>query len=191
MPCHSKRNYGEDLDDALEVARQFGIETRTVDLTPVRNEVLSSLKGVSELDNMALANIAPRLRMTTLYTIAAAENRLVAGTGNRSETYMGYFTKHGDGACDFNPIYDLTVTEIYEFLCFLGAPASIIEKAPSGALFDGQTDESEMGISYASIDKFLLTGEATDEDLAIMNRYHSRSHHKRRMPAVFSNPYEK
>ena len=191
MPCHSKRNYGEDLDDALEVARQFDIETRTVDLTPVRNEVLSSLKGVSELNNMALANIAPRLRMTTLYTIAAAENRLVAGTGNRSETYMGYFTKHGDGACDFNPIYDLTVTEIYEFLRFLGAPASIIEKAPSGALFDGQTDESEMGISYASIDKFLLTGEATDEDLAIMNRYHSRSHHKRRMPAVFSNPYEK
>ncbi len=191
MPCHSKRNYGEDLDDALEVARQFDIETRTVDLTPVRNEVLSSLKGVSELNNMALANIAPRLRMTTLYTIAAAENRLVAGTGNRSETYMGYFTKHGDGACDFNPIYDLTVTEIYEFLRFLGAPVSIIEKAPSGALFDGQTDESEMGISYASIDKFLLTGEATDEDLAIMNRYHSRSHHKRRMPAVFSNPYEK
>lgn len=191
MPCHSKRNYGEDLDDALEVARQFNIETRTVDLTPLRNEVLASLEGVSELNNMALANIAPRLRMTTLYTIAAAENRLVAGTGNRSETYMGYFTKHGDGACDFNPIYDLTVTEIYEFLRFLGAPASIIEKAPSGALFDGQTDESEMGISYASIDKFLLTGEATDEDLAIMNRYHSRSHHKRRMPAVFSNPYEK
>ncbi len=191
MPCHSKRNYGEDMDDALAVAKQFEIETRTVDLTSVRSELLSSLDGMGELNNMALANIAPRLRMTTLYTIAAAENRLVAGTGNRSETYMGYFTKHGDGACDFNPIYDLTVTEIYEFLRFLGAPEAIIEKAPSGGLFDGQTDEKEMGISYASIDKFLLTGEASDEDLAIINRFHSRSEHKRKMPAVFSDPYKK
>ncbi len=191
MPCHSKRNYGEDLDDALEVARMFNIETRTVDLTDVRNSVLSSLEGISELNNMALANIAPRLRMTTLYTIAAAEGRLVAGTGNRSETYMGYFTKHGDGASDFNPIYDLTVTEIYEFLRYLGAPASIIEKAPSGGLFDGQTDEAEMGITYASIDKFLLEGETSAEDMEIINRYHSRSEHKRRMPAVFSDPYKK
>ncbi len=191
MPCHSKRNYGEDMDDALAVAKQFGIETRTVDLTSVRDALLSSLDGMGELNHMALANIAPRLRMTTLYTIAATENRLVAGTGNRSETYMGYFTKHGDGASDFNPIYDLTVTEIYEFLRFLKAPASIIEKAPSGGLFDGQTDEKEMGISYASIDKFLLTGQASDADLAIINRFHSRSEHKRKMPAVFSDPYKK
>ena len=83
------------------------------------------------LNNMALTNITPRLRMTTLYTIAAAENRLVAGTGNRSEIYMGYFTKWGDGACDFNPIADLCATEIFEFLLFLNAPASIVEKAPS------------------------------------------------------------
>ena len=190
MPCHSKRNYGEDMDDALTVAKQFGIETRTVDLTSVREEILKAIGEDSVKSNMALANIAPRLRMTTLYTIAAEEGRLVAGTGNRSETYMGYFTKHGDGACDFNPIYDLTVTEIYEFLRFLGAPESIIDKAPSGGLFDGQTDEKEMGISYASIDKFLLEGEATEADLQIINRFHSRSEHKRKMPAVFSNPYE-
>ncbi|MCL2282313.1 MAG: NAD(+) synthase, partial [Fibromonadales bacterium] len=125
-------------------------------------------------------NIAPRLRMTTLYAIAANENRLVAGTGNLSEIYMGYFTKWGDGAFDFNPISDLTVTEVYEFLHFLNAPDFIISKAPSAGLFDGQTDESEMGIAYSSIDEFLLNGTASERDIAIIERFHKASEHKRR-----------
>ena len=108
LPCSSKRNYGADMDDGLEVAQQFEIETRTVDLTPVREQLLRALEGVTVPNADALANIAPRLRMTTLYAIAASENRLVAGTGNRSEVYMGYFTKWGDGGHDFNPIADLT-----------------------------------------------------------------------------------
>ncbi len=185
MPCFSKRNFGEDLDDALAVAEQFDIETRTVNLTDVREVLLGAIGDEDKMSTMALANIAPRLRMTTLYTIAANENRLVAGTGNRSETYMGYFTKHGDGACDFNPIIDLTVREIYEFLEYLGAPESIIKKAPSGGLFDGQTDEAEMGITYEKIDNFLLYGEADEESLEIINRFHRRSEHKRRMPAFY------
>lgn len=185
MPCFSKRNFGEDLDDALAVAEQFDIETRTVNLTDVREVLLGAIGDEENMSTMALANIAPRLRMTTLYTIAANENRLVAGTGNRSETYMGYFTKHGDGACDFNPIIDLTVREIYEFLEYLGAPESIIKKAPSGGLFDGQTDEAEMGITYEKIDNFLLYGEADEESLEIINRFHKRSEHKRRMPAFY------
>lgn len=185
MPCFSKRNFGEDLDDALAVAEQFDIETRTVNLTDVREVLLGAIGDEENMSTMALANIAPRLRMTTLYTIAANENRLVAGTGNRSETYMGYFTKHGDGACDFNPIIDLTVREIYEFLEYLGAPESIMKKAPSGGLFDGQTDEAEMGITYEKIDNFLLYGEADEESLEIINRFHKRSEHKRRMPAFY------
>ena len=116
--------------------------------------------------------------MTTLYAIGAAEGRLVAGTGNRSERFMGYFTKWGDGGCDFNPISDLTVGEVYEFLRYLGAPSSIIEKAPSAGLFEGQTDEKEMGVTYAAIDRYILTGEASDEDRAIIERYHSRALHK-------------
>ena len=124
--------------------------------------------------------------MTTLYTIAAAEGRLVAGTGNRSEAYMGYFTKWGDGACDFNPIADLTATEVLDFLRWLGAPRSIIEKAPSAGLFDGQTDEKEMGVTYRAIDEYLTEGIATDEDLAIIERYHSRSEHKRRPIPVYT-----
>src|SRR5690606_9555285 len=98
-----------------------------------------------------------------------------AGTGNRSEAYMGYFTKWGDGACDFNPIGDLTVTEIYEFLRFLKAPAVILEKAPSAGLYDGQIDEGEMGISYERIDTFLLGGSVTEAELAIIERYHRAS----------------
>ncbi|MEG2000986.1 MAG: NAD(+) synthase, partial [Evtepia sp.] len=114
------------------------------------------------------------------------ENRLVAGTGNRSEIHMGYFTKWGDGAYDLNPIGDLTVTEIYEFLRFLNAPAAIIEKAPSAGLFEGQTDEQDMGVTYAAIDRYLVTGEANEHDRAIIERYHNRSNHKRRGSLIYN-----
>ena len=188
MPCSSKRNYGEDAEDGRALAGQFGIETRVVDLTPVREAELKALEGAAVLNDMALTNIAPRLRMTTLYAIGAAENRLVAGTGNRSETYMGYFTKWGDGASDFNPIADLCATEVFAFLRFLNAPASIVEKAPSAGLFEGQTDEAEMGVTYAAIDNYLLHGEVNEHDRAIIDRYHSRSEHKRRLISTFENP---
>ena len=188
MPCSSKRNYGEDAEDGRALAGQFGIETRVVDLTPVREAELKALEGAAVLNDMALTNIAPRLRMTTLYAIGAAENRLVAGTGNRSETYMGYFTKWGDGASDFNPIADLCATEVFAFLRFLNAPASIVEKAPSAGLFEGQTDEAEMGVTYAAIDNYLLHGEVNEHDKAIIDRYHSRSEHKRRLISTFENP---
>ena len=123
--------------------------------------------------------------MTTLYAIAAAENRLVAGTGNRSEVYVGYFTKWGDGAHDINPISDLTVTEIYEFLRYLKAPEAIITKAPSAALADGQTDEQEMGVTYAELDAH-LRGEAIDpQKKEIIERLHARSEHKRRPIRTF------
>ncbi len=180
MPCASQRNYQEDLADGKEVADQYGIETRLVDLTAVREAELSALAGAVTMTDAAVANIAPRLRMTTLYAVAGAEGRLVAGTGNRSEGYMGYFTKWGDGAYDLNPIADLTVTEIYDFLAFLNAPLSVRKKAPSAGLFEGQTDESEMGISYAAIDGYLLRGEAGEEEKALIERFHRTSEHKRR-----------
>ncbi len=186
LPCSSSRNFGVDAEDGRALADAFGIETRVVDLTPVREAEVEALRGVAELSGLALANIAPRLRMTTLYAIAAAENRLVAGTGNRSEAYMGYFTKWGDGANDFNPISDLTVTEIFAFLEFLGAPRSIIEKAPSAGLFEGQTDESEMGVSYRAIDDYLLHGRVGEAEREIIERFHRRSEHKRRPIATYA-----
>ena len=125
LPCTAKRNYTQDAADARTVAEEYGIEIRTVDLTPVKEAEIRALQEVTPLNEAALSNMAPRLRMLTLYAVAAAENRLVAGTGNRSEAYVGYFTKWGDGAYDFNPIGDLTVTEVYEFLRYLNAPGWI------------------------------------------------------------------
>ncbi len=185
MPCGSKRNYNEDKNDAETVAKQFGIETRVADLTELKNTFIQKSDGFTKLTEAATSNIAPRLRMTTLYMVAASENRLVAGTGNRSEGYMGYFTKWGDGAYDFNPIADLTVTEIFEFMRYLNVPACIIDKAPSAGLFDGQTDESEMGVTYKSIDSFLLDGSVTENDRLIIEKYHRASEHKRKMPTVY------
>ena len=188
MPCGSGRNYTVDAEDALAVADRYGIRTVTVDLSPVRDAELAALGGSCRLTDGARNNIAPRLRMTTLYAFAAAQDRLVAGTGNRSEAYMGYFTKWGDGAHDFNPIADLTVTEIYEFLAWLKAPEFLLTKAPSAGLFDSQTDEREMGITYAAIDRYLLHGEGSEETVARIEEFHARSLHKLRPISTFENP---
>jgi NAD+ synthase len=185
MPGGSKQNYDSDKRDAEIVARQYGIDSRYIDLADLRASFVSVIGKITHISQAGLTNIMPRLRMTALYTVAASENRLVAGTGNRSEIYMGYFTKWGDGACDFNPIADLTVTETYEFLRYFNAPDSVLVKPPSGGLFDGQTDEAEMGISYESIDAYLLTGKSSAEDKAIIDRLHSISEHKRAMPSVY------
>lgn len=180
MPCASKRNFEQDMKDAKEVAEHFGIESRVIDLTDVRQAEIDRLQSITTLTNAAVNNIAPRLRMTTLYAVAASEYRLVAGTGNRSERYMGYFTKWGDGASDFDVIADLTATEVFEFLEYLNAPRCIIDKAPSAGLFDGQTDEQEMGVTYKAIDDFLLYGTVNAQDKAVIDRYHNRSEHKRK-----------
>jgi NAD+ synthase len=189
LPCGSKQNYESDKADAEIFAKQFNIATRIIDLADVKEKFVQTASETTKLSDFALVNIAPRLRMTTLYAVAASENRLVAGTGNRSERYMGYFTKWGDGAFDFNPIADLTVTEIYEFLRFLNASdciiSSIISKAPSAGLFDGQTDEKDMGVTYHSIDNFLLSGSVNELDGAIIQRFHQMSEHKRKPPLVY------
>ena len=186
LPCGSKRNYGADAADAKTLADAYGIETRTLDLSPTREALLAALGGEEKMTDAARINLAPRLRMTALYAVAANEGLLVAGTGNRSERYMGYYTKWGDGASDFNPIADLTAGEVFEFLEYLGAPRQIIDKAPSAGLFDGQTDEQEMGVSYAAIDEFILAGTANEKDRAIIERYHRQSEHKRTGTAVYT-----
>ena len=185
MPCASKRNFEQDMKDAKEVSEHFGIQSRVIDLTDVRQCEMDRLSAITTLTPAAVNNIAPRLRMTTLYAVAASENRLVAGTGTRSEAYMGYFTKWGDGACDFNPISDLTATEVIEFLKWLTAPACVINKAPSAGLFDGQTDEDEMGVTYNAIDTYILTGEASERDKKVIDRFHRVSEHKRSGISVF------
>jgi len=187
MPCGSTQNYSTDFKDAMELSGKYGIEARTVDLKVAAAAMKVALGEAAELTAAAETNIAPRLRMTALYALAACEGRLVAGTGNRSERYMGYFTKWGDGAFDFNPIADLTVTEVYEFLEHFGAPRGIIDKAPSAGLYEGQTDEDEMGVTYKSIDGFLLSGQCPEADMEIIARYHRSSEHKLRLPPVYGD----
>lgn len=187
MPCSSKQNYSQDREDALLVAKQFNIETREIDLKSIKELFVQKLEAVTSLNANAIANLAPRLRMTVLYSMAASEKCLVAGAGNRSEGYLGYFTKWGDGAYDFNPIADLTVTEIYEFLRYLMAPDRIICKAPSAGLFDGQTDEGELGISYSKVDEYLLKGIADDDTKRQIERLHACSVHKRCMPVNYED----
>jgi len=185
MPCTSECNYGDDMTDALMLAKLFKIEKRMIDLTKTADALKLAMKGATFLTEAAESNIAPRLRMAALYAIAASEGRLVAGTGNKSERYMGYFTKWGDGAFDFNPIADLTVTEIYEFLTYLDVPKRIIEKAPSAGLFDGQTDEGDMGVTYKAIDEYLQSGVCAPGDMEIISKFHRISEHKRNYPKVY------
>ena len=190
MPCESSRNYGIDREHALKAASLYGIKTLEIDLTSVKKEFVKVLEpafadGIEKNLNSAKFNINPRLRMITLYAYAQAHNALVAGTGNRSERYMGYFTKWGDGACDFNPIADLTVGEIYEMLRALNAPVEIIDKAPSAGLFEGQTDEDEMGVTYKEIDSYILSGQAGERAKTIIESAHKKTGHKRELPKVY------
>ena len=181
MPCATTQNYGSDTDDALLLAARFGIASRTVDLTEARSAEIRALEASGVvLNDPAVSNIAPRLRMATLYAIAAAEGRLVAGTGNKCEIFMGYFTKWGDGAADFNPIADLTVSEIFAFLEYLDGPESIRMKPPSAGLFEGQTDEKEMGVTYAAVERYMNGGDVSEAERIIIERYNRGSEHKRR-----------
>ena len=125
--------------------------------------------------------------MITLYNYAQREGYLVAGTGNRSERTMGYFTKWGDGAYDFNPIGDLTATEIFEMLKFLDCPQNIITKAPSAGLIEGQTDEADFGVTYKDLDTYILKGEATEEVKNIVDKAYNSTRHKRENPRIYPN----
>jgi len=185
MPCSSKQNYESDKEDALALAEKFEIKTSMVDLTDVKNLICEKIENAEKPTETAMTNINPRLRMTTLYCLGQTKGYLVAGTGNKSEKYMGYFTKWGDGAFDFNPIADLTATEVFEYLKYLNAPSEIIEKSPSAGLFEGQTDEKEMGVTYKAIDEYIENGTGNSEDINIIKKYHNLSKHKRRLPLTF------
>lgn len=178
MPCQSPGNYKQDLQDAMLLARTYSIDHIIVDLTQTKETILKAINRDISISQTANININPRLRMTTLYAVATSHNYLVAGTGNRSEIHMGYFTKWGDGAFDLNPIQDLTKTEIFEFLKYLNAPEVFYTKAPSAGLFEGQTDESDMGITYDELDLYLLTGKK-GENFHKIEKANKNTQHKR------------
>lgn len=146
----------EDYEDALEVARRFAIPLEKIDLTEVFLNLKQVFKNGSKL---ATANIKPRLRMIALYYYANLEHRLVLGTGNKTELMVGYFTKYGDGGVDLLPIGSLYKTQVRELAAYLGIPERIITKPPSAGLWQGQTDEGELGLSYEELDRILKAVE--------------------------------
>ena len=185
MPCHS---VPEDERYARMTADALGIDLLTVDLSPVYDAFVAALpKG----NDMADANLKPRLRMSTVYYMAQSRRYLVAGTGNRPELMVGYFTKYGDGGVDIEPLGQLYKYEVRELGRVLGVPAPVIARAPSPGLWPGQTDEGEMGITYKEIDAILAAWEAGQQPdlpadrIAKVKGMVARSAHKREMPPSF------
>jgi len=176
MPCYSNP---QDALDAKAVAEEFDIPYKVVDLSSTFDQLLESIEGKADVEkSMAVANIKPRLRMTTLYYHASINNSLVVGTDNRSELKVGYFTKFGDGGIDIAPLGNLVKLEVREVAKLLGVPEQIITKAPSAGLWGGQTDESEMGISYEELDQYILTGEAEPRVKKIVDDLAAKNAHK-------------
>lgn len=184
MPCRSSET---DLAHARAVADKFNIPVRLVSLDEGCESLLRSLpaEGLdASTRRLAEANLKPRLRMTALYYVANRLRYLVVGTGNRSEIAVGYFTKYGDGGVDVLPLGNLVKTEVRALASHLGVPEEILHKPPSGGLWEGQTDEEEMGVCYEDLDRYLVTGEATKTVKERVDAMMARSRHKRAMPPV-------
>ncbi|MCF6092729.1 NAD(+) synthase [Microaerobacter geothermalis] len=181
----------KDREDALKVVEASGISYLDVDLSEAHHVIygkvtsaLTEKKLIEEGTSlrMADANLRARIRMSTLYTVANSLNYLVVGTDNAAETYTGYFTKYGDGGVDILPISNLTKREVKKWAAHLGVPEAILTKAPSAGLWEGQTDEQEMGTTYDMVDDLLEGKEIPQKDREIIERMHKRSEHKRMLP---------
>ena len=170
MPCYS---IPRDEEHALAVANKFHVDARKVVLDTAF-DTLTGLLPDNPVDEasgqLAIANLKARLRMVTLYHFANQFRYLVIGSSNRSELAIGYFTKHGDSGVDILPLGNLVKAQVRDLAGYLGVPREIIEKPPSAGLWEGQTDEDDLGFTYNQLDSFLLTGET---DAAIRQRIES------------------
>ncbi len=184
MPCRSDPR---DAEHASLVADRFGIPTRLVPLDSVNDALLNVLHEDAEPAGgarSAESNSRVRLRMVTLYYLAAHFGYLVVGTSNRSELATGYFTKYGDGGVDIEPLGNLTKRQVRQLAAHLRVPQEIIDKPPTAGLWPGQTDEDELGISYDELDDFLLNGKAGDDVRARIETMMAGSRHKLSVPPV-------
>lgn len=185
LPCHSQP---VDEEYARLVAHALGIRLHRVDLTPVYDGLVAQLPPNSPL---AAANMKSRLRMAANYYLANSLNYLVAGTGNKSELYVGYFTKYGDGAADILPLGGLLKSQVRGLAVELGVPEPIIARPPTAGLWEGQTDEDEIGLTYDELDRAILGLERGDvqglrpEAVELVRGMHKRSQHKRVLAPVF------
>lgn len=180
MPINSSF---EDEIDAKLVIDKFKLNAIKVDLSRTYSEFVEVVEKGD--NNMAYANVKPRLRMTTLYYYAQLKGYLVVGTSNKSEFTVGYFTKYGDSGSDLMPLVDFTKKEIFELARYLEIPDKIIQKPPSAGLFEDQTDEDEMGFTYNDLEKY-INNEKIDERIEEkINRMVKISEHKRNFAKGF------
>ena len=151
----------EDKLHGITIAQGLGIDYKEIAIDSILNEYLSMTQ--LEESELAIGNLKARIRMSIIYYYANANNYLVSGTGNKSEILIGYFTKYGDGACDIEPIGDLYKNDVYKLAEYLNVPQEIIEKPPRAGLWNNQTDEEEIGMSYDLIDQNLYS--YTEKDM--------------------------
>lgn len=142
----------DSLEDAQQVVDATGVQSLTIPITEMAEPLIERFP---EMGNLRRGNILARLRMVALFDQSAAFNGLVIGSGNKSEILLGYSTLFGDSAYALNPLGDLYKTQVRQLAKELGVPASILSKAPSADLWQGQTDENEMGFTYEEVDRLL------------------------------------
>lgn len=191
-----------DIEDSLSIVKTLGIQHRIVNIETIYNSLLHVIEyriaetpygkdfvpNCSRVSDKAKTNIPPRIRMTVLYAIAQTLGYRVIGTGNASEAYIGWTTKWGDSAYDFNPIAHLTCTEVMALGELLateyGLDRKFVTKTPSDGLC-GKSDEDSFGFTYETLDKYITGETPVDYDTAIkIEQMHRASEHKRNMPAV-------
>ena len=190
LPCES---VSQDLEDAKLIAKVLGIDFKIIDLTSVYNKLLEVMEPIVKTNRMASANLKPRLRMIALYFHGQSKgNYLIAGTGNRTELAIGYFTKYGDGAVDFEPLGTLYKKEVREIARILKIPEKIILKPASPGLWVGQTDEGEIGLLYDTIDEILYRFDynldfngLNKEDIEKVRKMRKTAEHKLKMPPMY------
>jgi len=189
MPCHSK---DEDRIDAKLVSDHYGFELINFDITNTFDSFKSELLNLGNFDlentKNSDINLKPRLRMATLYYLAAlysslkGKTYLVAGTSNKCELFVGYFTKGGDSVHDISPIADFTVDEVIQIGEYLKVPEKVLYKKPNDGL-SNQTDEDKLGVKYSDIAKFIEDENTVEEDVAAkIRKLHNGNLHKFNMP---------
>ena len=181
MPCGEQF----DIDCAYALVEHLGIKHYTVNVKDAVEGVKANLPVALELTPQTLNNIAPRVRMTTLYAVSQSCNGRVANTCNLSEDYVGYSTRYGDSAGDFSPLAKLTVDEVKQIGRVLGLPDALVDKTPIDGLC-GKTDEDNLGFTYDELDRYIRTGEIDDPDKkAKIDRLHRINLFKLRLMPCF------
>ena len=189
-----KSSNPDSLNHAKLVVEDLGINSKTIEITDM---IDAYFKNEKEATSLRMGNKMARERMSILFDYSSKENALVVGTSNKTEIYLGYSTQFGDSACALNPIGDLYKTNIWDLSRYLKIPDELIEKKPSADLWEGQTDEQEMGLTYKEADQVLyrmleenkkveeVLAEGFNKDLVdnIVRRM-NRSEYKRRMPLI-------